>query len=784
MKPIAFVTPWFGKDQKGGAEQQAWQLATRLAARGHKIEVLTTCCRSFFDNWSTNHFRAGKHKENNLVVRRFRVNRQRRNDFDHCNAQLLAYPSGALRPGVQPVSNQIAEMFVRENINSKSMMKHFQRRNRKYHAFIFLPYLYGPILNGLLSVADKAFLQPCLHDEIYAYLPAVARIFYAAQKIIYNSEGEALLAESIFGPAIITKGMVMGEGVEIVPEDISQLPAVVGPINVKLSRYVLYLGRRDQTKNVDMLVDAFRNFREQKNDSQLKLVLAGSGSASYGEANSGIIDLGLVSEKEKSALLANCLAVFQPSHNESFSRVLMEAWLYRRPVAAHSKCLATALAVEKAQGGWVAGTGAEWTNLFAAVENLSATTQTQLGKNGHAYAKKFADWDVVIDRYEKVLGLLHSDQFQNRKITKRRTNVRKNRLESIHQSTPCLTVGDAISNQALLIQRHLRHLGYRSDIYVESHDPSLSEFTRVVGLHKISKGSGLIYHHSIGSKITQQAVNHAFPKCLVYHNITPAEFVKPYDLQFSKLLEKGRIDMQNLSSSFPISVGDSYYNASELESFRFQSPTVLPICIDPQKWNTPAEPEIMADFQDGRTNLLFVGRIAPNKCQHHLIQAFCHYLSFDPDARLVLVGELLSGDAYSELVFQRIEDLGLSGYIIITGKVSDAQLQAYYRTSHLYWSMSEHEGFGVPLIEAMWFDIPVLAYKSSAVPETLNKAGMIFTTKDDLERVAALAKLCVHDVHLKNKILTAQRKRRLDFLPQVILPKIEELANRLEEQIH
>jgi glycosyltransferase involved in cell wall biosynthesis len=232
-----------------------------------------------------------------------------------------------------------------------------------------------------------------------------------------------------------------------------------------------------------------------------------------------------------------------------------------------------------------------------------------------------------------------------------------------------------------------------------------------------------------------------------------------------------------------MSVGDSAYNVSELQQFGFQNSSVLPICIDPDKWNQFPDVELMTNLQDGRANIIFVGRVFPNKCQHHLINAFYHYLHFDPDARLIIVGELLPGDTYSELVFQHIEELGLTDYIIVTGKVSDKELQAYYRTSHLYWSMSEHEGFGVPLIEAMWFDIPVLAYKSSAVPETLDKAGVIFTTKDDLDQVAALAKLCVRDNQLRKKILTAQRRRRLEFLPQVISLKIKELANRLEKQI-
>ena len=130
-----------------------------------------------------------------------------------------------------------------------------------------------------------------------------------------------------------------------------------------------------------------------------------------------------------------------------------------------------------------------------------------------------------------------------------------------------------------------------------------------------------------------------------------------------------------------------------------------------------------------------------------------------------------------------VEAQALDLYLRFAGKVDDSHLHAFFRTAHLYWSMSEHEGFGVPLIEAMWFDIPVLAYKSTAVTETLGQAGILFNDKQDLAKVAALAKLCVHDDQLKVTILQAQQNRRLDFLPKVIFPIIDSLVQQLESQL-
>src|SRR5919199_478292 len=117
MKPIAIVTPWFGRDLKGGAEQQAWQVATRLAHKGHAVEVLTTCCRSFHEDWAVNHLKAGLSQEQGVKIRRFRVARRDRNAFAEVNRLMLSLPLARLKPGVNPVSLKNSEIFTSENIN-------------------------------------------------------------------------------------------------------------------------------------------------------------------------------------------------------------------------------------------------------------------------------------------------------------------------------------------------------------------------------------------------------------------------------------------------------------------------------------------------------------------------------------------------------------------------------------------------------------------------------------------------------------------------------------------
>lgn len=772
-KPIAIIIPWFGKDLRGGAEQQAWQVATRLVERGYDIEVLTTCCRSFFEDWATNHFKAEFSTEQGVKIRRFSVDSRNNIEFDKVNARMLGLPASALNPGVNPVSSKDSHIFARENINSFSLLKFLQEHGHDYHAFIFIPYLYGPILNGLPIVADRAFLQPCLHDEVYAYLPEVENIFRLVRGLLFNSEGEAQLALKLYGPGIFRKSFVVGEGVETNIDSVKNLEKI-GTLMAENCRYVLCLGRRDPTKNTDLLVRAYASFRKKYPDTNLKLILAGPGNGSFGDYVQGIIDLGLVETYEKEALLANCLALFQPSRNESYSRVIMEAWFHSRPVASHRDCLATAIAVESSKGGWLAGGEAEWAELFAAIDCMDEKELEMYGVNGRFYASENAVWDKVMERYEEVFGL--SKEMEKPKPQ------RKRHLKEIHQLLPNLTYGDAISNHALAIRGYLRNLGYASDIYVRYLDKRVAQEAKIFDSTSINTEAGLLYHHSIGSELTDHAVKHQGPKCLIYHNITPARYFEPYRPEFAKILQRGRDELHQLAKYFSLSVGVSKYNASELSKYGFHNPGVLPIPVDPYKWNISADALLIKQLQDGKTNILFVGRISPNKCQDHLLEAFASYRAMEQNSRLIFVGSGEVDDPYYQHIFKTIYRLDLTSHVMCTGQVNDAQLSAYYRTAHLYWSMSEHEGFCVPIVEAMWFDIPVLAYKSSAIPETLGEAGMMFEDKTDWNKVAALAKRIVHDGDLRDKIIQAQRERRIAFLPNALVENYEEVINLMENE--
>ncbi len=172
-----------------------------------------------------------------------------------------------------------------------------------------------------------------------------------------------------------------------------------------------------------------------------------------------------------------------------------------------------------------------------------------------------------------------------------------------------------------------------------------------------------------------------------------------------------------------------------------------------------------------RTNVLFVGRLSPNKEQEDLIFAFAKLRALDPSARLILVGtSVTTNDLYLECLQELCVELGVGDAVEFTGHVSDEQLAAYYRTAHLFWSMSEHEGFCVPLVEAMWFDVPVLAFASSAIPETMGNAGLLFFGKQDPAGLAAQALELARDPATRWRIIEGQRERRKAFLSDAVLP--------------
>ncbi|AWI08430.1 glycosyltransferase [Ereboglobus luteus] len=766
---LAIVIPWFGRNVKGGAEQYAWNVAARLAARGHDVDILTTCCRSHQDDWASNFFEPGVMREpEGFVTRRFRVVARNREAIDRVCGRLQAFPKECLRVECSPVSREDEAVFANELIKSPDLIEYISKKQDDYAHFIFIPYLYTPILKGLPLVAQKAFLQPCLHDESYAYMDCVADIMERARGILWNSEGENELGLKLYGPTVAVKSHVVGGGIEL-------LPAVVRNEEIEkmeqLGPYFLILGRKDEGKGTFLAADAFKRFKKEYK-CKISLVIAGPGPFDLTSAKDGIFDVGVASENQRSWLLQNALALIQPSANESYSRVLFEAWKCGRPVVARTSCLATATAVRTSGGGWLAETEDEWVSRYHELATSSAALLDDAGAKGRAYAGDLADWDKVMDRYEQIF--FH--------VVEPAPLARGESPRVLHQVLCNIAFGDAISNQTVWIRNELRKLGYASEIYARHISEQMrDEAVCITDMTDIAPGTPLIYHHSIGTEITPGVCAHSGPKAILYHNITPAEYMPPYYPLHTRLCREGREQLPSLAKYFPVAVADSTYNAIELVATGYSTPEVLPIAVSPKKFGRRADPSLMDSLQDGRTNILFVGRYCPNKKQEDLICAFAHYLKIDPQARLHLVGMPIyeENDPYKQCLAALAKQLGVSDSVNLTGPVSDGQLTAYYRTAHLFWCMSEHEGFCVPVVEAMWFDIPVFAYESTAIPETLADAGRMFSSKRDFGALAELAHLLIHDSGLRSDMIRKQRKRRLAFTPENVAPRLAVIAKKI-----
>jgi glycosyltransferase involved in cell wall biosynthesis len=394
-KRIALVTPWYGRELFGGAERLAWDLSHALGRCGADIEVLTTCARSFADDWGTNYHRAGIAPDEDLVVRRFKVDSRDRVAFGRATNALLSTPRLSLRRDRTPVDGATARWFVEANIRSAPLLAHLEEAGHSYDAVLFVPYLYGTTLLGLPIVADRSYLVPCLHDEAYAYLPAVRNVFAAARGVLFNSEGEGDVAAVLYGPWIHAKSRVIGHAVD--PIAPPQEPVRVGSFVPRNARYLLYLGRQDRTKNIDFVCEAFARFRASRRSTALQLVLAGP-RAGDRRLQDGVVDLGAVRDNVRAALLTYARAVVQPSVNESFSRTVYEAWYARRPVVVHAECRATAHAVEDSGGGWIGDDLDEWARIFARIDESGDEAIDGIGERGWAAAVDNGTWDVVAQR--------------------------------------------------------------------------------------------------------------------------------------------------------------------------------------------------------------------------------------------------------------------------------------------------------------------------------------------------------------------------------------------------
>jgi glycosyltransferase involved in cell wall biosynthesis len=327
----------------------------------------------------------------------------------------------------------------------------------------------------------------------------------------------------------------------------------------------------------------------------------------------------------------------------------------------------------------------------------------------------------------------------------------------VHQVLATLGYGDAIGHEVLGIQRVLHGAGYQSEIFVETADRRLEHLTTdyrdMVGA--IAPEDVLIHHFSIGSRASRTAYALPGRMALVYHNITPPEYFLGVHKDLVKLCFRGRRELTAYTSRCELALGDSEYNRQELEALGFANTGVLPVVPDFSHLDLESNTMTSGPFDDGWTNIMFVGRVIPNKKFEDVIRAFHVYRTrHNPRSRLLLVGSYGGFEKYLTMLHALVARLGTPD-VHFLGHVSNEELTALYEIADLFLCASEHEGFCVPLIESFYKGVPVLAFAATAVPATMDGGGVLYHTKDPFE-VARLMAAILDDDDLEEAIVAAQ----------------------------
>jgi glycosyltransferase involved in cell wall biosynthesis len=336
-------------------------------------------------------------------------------------------------------------------------------------------------------------------------------------------------------------------------------------------------------------------------------------------------------------------------------------------------------------------------------------------------------------------------------------NERAPRAPRVHQILATLGYGDAIGNEVLGIQRAVRSAGYGSDIIVETADPRLEDLTvdyRDV-VDEIDADDLLIHHFSLGSRASRTAFALPARMMLVYHNITPPEYFIGVHDQLVRQCYHGRRELLPYRSRCELALGDSEFNRAELAAIGFPRTAVLPVVPDFTHLTVAPDTRTLDAYDDARTNVLFVGRVIPNKRPDNVIRFFHAYKRlYDPTARLLIAGSYGGFDGYVTQLHSLVAALDVED-VHILGQVTNEELTALYDVADVFLCASEHEGFCVPLIESFYKRVPVVALAATAVPATMDGGGVLYD-RPDPRHVAALIHDLVSNPDRERDVLRAQ----------------------------
>lgn len=336
---------------------------------------------------------------------------------------------------------------------------------------------------------------------------------------------------------------------------------------------------------------------------------------------------------------------------------------------------------------------------------------------------------------------------------------------------PILSFGDAVGNDALALHHSLQKAGYACELRAAYIAPKIAQAETVRttdDLSDIKPDDIVIYHLSTGHELNLLFAKLNCKKIIRYHNITPPHFFCGYH----PILLENCLDAYNqtrmMAKCADFCLADSAYNREELIRMGYQcNIEVMPILIPFSDYEQEPDAQVIEQMKDGMTNILFTGRISPNKRQEDVIAAFSVYQKqYNPNSRLILVGNYDGMENYYERLQAYVKETGAKN-VLFPGHISFPAILAYYHSADLFLCMSDHEGFCVPLVESMFFDIPIVAKNTTAIPYTLGGSG--FLLEDENPVIAAsLMNRILTDEDLKNKIIVGQRERLRDFAHEKI----------------